>query len=38
MVLEHIKDGILKIIVKPNAKKNEILGWDKEKILFVEKF
>ncbi len=25
---QYIKNGVLKILVKPNAAKNEILGWD----------
>ena len=28
---DHIKHNSLKIIVKPNSKKNEILGYNKEK-------
>ena len=29
--LEKLKSGKLKILVKPNAKKSEILGWDAAK-------
>ena len=30
-ISEYIKNNSIKIIVKPNAKKNEIIGWNKDK-------
>ena len=30
-ISKYIKDNKLKILVKANASKNEILGWDKDK-------
>ncbi|MFW6014763.1 MAG: DUF167 domain-containing protein [Candidatus Nanoarchaeia archaeon] len=30
MISEYIKDGKLKVIIKPNSKKNEVIGFDKE--------
>ena len=30
-VKEHIKDNFLKIVVKPNSKKNQVLGYDTAK-------
>ena len=31
MIKEHIKNKILKVIVKPNAPKTEIISWDDNK-------
>lgn len=30
-ISKHIKSGILKVIVKPNSPKTEVIGWDRNK-------
>jgi uncharacterized protein len=25
---EHVRDGLLRVVVKPNSHKTEVLGWD----------
>ena len=31
MIKEHIKDRVLKVVVKPNSPKTEVIGWDNNK-------